>query len=348
MYTILSRSDARRLSVAANRAIKPADARDREGRGARMDELRFDGRVVAITGAAQGMGREYALLLAQRGARLVVNDIKGAEETIALVRERGGEAIENRSDITDPAQTDRIVRDALDAWGRLDAVINNAAAYGGTLPDPETAGRVIGVHLMGTINVIRSAMPTFRAQKYGRILNVGSGSMFGLPGVGTYAAGKGGVFGFTRSLAKDLERDAACDIKANLILPAAFTPAMPRVPDPALRAVFDTAFTSANIAPLAALLVHEACPAQGEALHVGGGRQARIVLATTQGWQAPDDAPTPESILDHWSEVTANLDPRETVGSMSDLLGRRGLHPYSVMELMEWAQTGQDPTKAAR
>jgi NAD(P)-dependent dehydrogenase (short-subunit alcohol dehydrogenase family) len=312
-----------------------------------MSELRFHGRVVAITGAAQGMGREYALLLAERGARLVVNDLKGAAETLALIQDRGGEAIENRSDITDPAQTDRIVGDALDAWGRLDGVINNAAVYGGTLPDPQTVAAVIGVHLIGTMNVIRSAMPTFRAQKYGRILNIGSGSMFGLPGVGTYAAGKGGVFGFTRSLARDLERDAAADIKANLILPAALTPAMPRVPDPAFQGMMDRAFSPTNIAPLAALLVHSACPAQGEAIHVGGGRHARILLATTEGWQAPDDAPTPEAILDHWDEVVANLDPREPVGSMSDLLGRRGLHPYSTMDLIQWAQTGQDPAKTA-
>jgi len=312
-----------------------------------MTELRFEGRVVAITGAAQGMGREHALLLAGRGAKIVVNDIKDAAETVALIREHGGEAIENRSDIRDPAQTDRIVQDALDAWGRLDAVINNAASYGGALPDPETTDRILGVHLVGVINLVRSAMPVFKQQRYGRILNVGSGSMFGLPGVGIYAAGKGGVFGFTRSLAKDLERDLDADIKANLILPAAFQPGFFRVTDNALQDAIEKAFTPANISPVVALLVHEACPAQGEAIHVGGGRHARILLATTEGWQAPDDAPTPEGILEHWSEVVANRDPRESVGSTSDLLERRGLPTYSVMELLEWTQTGKDPRKPA-
>jgi NAD(P)-dependent dehydrogenase (short-subunit alcohol dehydrogenase family) len=311
-----------------------------------MAELRFDGRVVAITGAAQNMGREYALLLGKLGAKLVVNDIKGAPDTVAAIKDRGGEAIENRSDISDPAQTDQIVEDALAAWGRLDAVINNAGSYGPSLPDPATTDRMLGAHLLGTINLVRSALPVFRRQKYGRILNVGSGSMFGLPGVAIYAAAKGGVFAFTRSLARDLEREAGCDIKANLILPAATQPGRLKVPDAIVQNALDVTFTAAKIAPAAALLVHEACPAHGEAIHVGGGRQARILLATTQGWQAPDDEPTPEAILTHWSEVMGNLDPREPVGSVSDLLMRRGLPPYSVMDLLEWTRTGAAPAVA--
>jgi NAD(P)-dependent dehydrogenase (short-subunit alcohol dehydrogenase family) len=308
-----------------------------------MDELRFDGRVIAITGAAHGMGQEYAVALAKRGASLVINDIAGAEDTIALVRAAGGEAIEDRSDITDPAQTDALVRAALNQWGRLDGVINNAAFYGLTLIDPETTEKVIGVHLIGTINMIRSAMPVFKEQAYGRILNVCSGSMFGVAGVGTYAAGKGGVFGFTRSLARELGQSGNYDIKANMIFPVALTPRMPRVPDAAFQSMLDQAFSSANIAPTAALLVHEHCPAQGEAIHVGGGRQARILFATTSGWQCPDDAPTPELILEHWPEIMSNIDPQEPEGSLADLLGRRGGHPYSVMDLVQWARTGVDP-----
>jgi NAD(P)-dependent dehydrogenase (short-subunit alcohol dehydrogenase family) len=310
-----------------------------------MAELRFDGRVVAITGAAQGMGREYALLLAERGARVLVNDLKGAGETVTLIRERGGEAQENRADVSDAAQTDQMVQQALDAWGRLDALISNAAVYGPSLPDAETTARILDVHLVAMINGVRSALPVFRRQRYGRILNVGSGSMFGLPGVGIYAAGKGGVFAFTRSLAKDLAAEAGVDIKANLILPAAFQPGMINVPDNALQSVIAGAFHPANIAPLAALLVHESCPAHGEAIHVGGVRHARIVLATSEGWQSPDDAPTPESILEHWAEVMAGHDLREPVGSTSDLLERRGLPVYSVMELVEWTRTGKRPAR---
>jgi NAD(P)-dependent dehydrogenase (short-subunit alcohol dehydrogenase family) len=311
-----------------------------------MEELRFDGRVIAITGAAHGMGQEHAVLLAQRGAKLLINDIAGAADTVDRLLAIGAEAIEDRGDITDPVQTDAMVRRAVEKWGRLDAIINNAAAYGGTLVDPETTDKVIAVHLIGTINMIRSVMPVFRQQRYGRILNVCSGSIFGLPGVGTYAAGKGGVFGFTRSLARELALETGCNIKANMILPVASSPRMPRVPDAAFQAMLDKAFSCANVSPTAALLVHERCPAQGEAIHVGGGRQARVMLATTAGWQCPDDAPSPESILDHWQDVVANLDPRESEGSMADLLGRRGIHPYSVIELVKWAQTGVDPAAA--
>ena len=311
-----------------------------------MDHLGFEGRVVAITGAARGMGREYALFLAERGAKVLVNDINSAAETVAQIKAAGGEAAENNCDITKPDETDQLVRQALDSWGRLDAVINNAAIYGPSLPDAETVDRILGVHLVGTINMVRSAMPLFRAQRYGRILNVGSGSMFGLPGVGIYAAGKGGVFGFTRSMAKDLAAGDGGDIKANLILPAAFRPGMLKVTDDDLQQVIDVVFDPANIAPLAALLVHEACPSNGEAIHVGGGRHARILLTTTEGWQAPDDRPTPEAILANWDEVTANRDPHEPDGSMSDLLRRRGLPPYSVMELLEWTSTGKKPARA--
>lgn len=308
-----------------------------------MEALRFDGRVIAITGAAQGMGQDHAMLLARRGAKLLINDIAGAGETIDRLQAVGADAIEDRGDITDPAQTDLMVQRAMGRWGRLDAIINNAAIYGGALADTAMTNKVIDVHLNGAINMVRSAMPLFKQQRYGRILNVGSGSMFGLANVGAYAAGKAGVFGFTRSLARELALDPESDIKANLILPVALTPRMPRVPDAAFQAMLDKAFSSANVSPTAALLVHEFCPAQGEAIHVGGGRQARILLATTAGWQCPDDQPSPEAILDHWSEVVANEDLREPEGSMADLLGRRGLHPYSLTDLVKWARTGVDP-----
>ncbi|MFC3172718.1 SDR family NAD(P)-dependent oxidoreductase [Novosphingobium bradum] len=307
-----------------------------------MPELRFDGAVIAITGAGRGMGQAYARLLGARGARVIANDIAGAAETVALVAAAGGSAVEDRGDMADPAATEALVAGALERWGRLDAVVCNAGVYGDSLPDAEETARLLGVHLVATLNLVRSALPVFRAQGHGRIVNVGSGSMFGLPGTAVYAAGKGGVFAFTRAIAADLRRDPACDIKANLILPAAFPPGRLVVPDAQLQRGIE-AFTPENIAPLVALLAHPLCPAQGEAIQVGGGRHARIVLATSEGWQAPGDETSPEAILAHWDEVMAGADLREPAGSLADLMVRRGLPDYSVMELAEWTRTGRDP-----
>jgi hypothetical protein len=83
----------------------------------------------------------------------------------------------------------------------------------------------------------------------------------------------------------------------------------------------------------------------GELVQTGGGRVARFVFATTEGWQAPDDMPTPESILDHWDDVMANRDPQEPVGSMMDLFQRRGMYPYGVADIVQWARTGKDPAQ---
>jgi len=228
-----------------------------------LAELRFDGRVVAITGAHHGLGREHAVFLAGRGARLVVNDVQGASETVATIRAAGGEAIENGSDITSGNGTDRIVADAMDAWGRLDVIVNNAAAGSGTIPDEDMVRTTLGVHFVGTVNMVRSAMGPFRDQKYGRIVNTGSGSILGIPGTGIYAAGKGAVLAFSRVLANELAADADLDIKVNVMMPVAITPNMPRVPDAAFQSMMDRLFAPAGASPLVAVLGHESCPVSG-------------------------------------------------------------------------------------
>jgi NAD(P)-dependent dehydrogenase (short-subunit alcohol dehydrogenase family) len=264
-------------------------------------------------------------------------------ETVALVRDAGGEAIESSSDITTGAGTDQIVRDALDTWGRIDAIVNNAAAGGGTVPDEDMVRLTLGVHFVGTVNLVRSALPVFREQRYGRIVNTGSGSVLGIPHTGIYAAGKGAVMAFSKVLANELRAEPDVDITVNVIMPVAQTPIMPRVPDEEFQALLDRAFAPERTSPLVAVLAHESCPVSGELVQTGGGRVARFVLATTAGWQAPDDTPTPEAILQHWDEVMANRDLQEPVGSMMDLFARRGMYPYGVADIVQWARTGKDP-----
>jgi hypothetical protein len=107
--------------------------------------------------------------------------------------------------------------------------------------------------------------------------------------------------------------------------------------------MLDRAFSPERVAPLVALLAHRSCPVSGEILQAGGGRVSRVVLATTEGWAAPDDQPTPESVLEHWDVVMAGQDLREPVGSLADLLSRRGSPPYSASDLVIWARTGAAP-----
>jgi NAD(P)-dependent dehydrogenase (short-subunit alcohol dehydrogenase family) len=187
-------------------------------------------------------------------------------------------------------------------------------------------------------------MPVFREQQYGRIVNTTSGSIFGIPGTGMYAAGKGAVFAFSRVLANELALEPELDVKVNAVMPTAQTAVMPRVPDERFQAMLDSAFAPARVAPLVALLAHESCPVSGEILQSGGGRVSRVVLATTEGWQSPDDDVSPEAIAAHWADVMANRDLQEPIGTMADLLGRRGEPPYSVADLVRWARTGTAAT----
>jgi NAD(P)-dependent dehydrogenase (short-subunit alcohol dehydrogenase family) len=302
---------------------------------------------VAITGAHHGLGRAHAELLAARGARVVVNDIQGAPETVAAIRAAGREAIENTSDITAAAGTDEIVQAALDSWGRLDIIVNNAAGGNATtFPAEGEAHVTLGVHFFGTMNLIRSAMPVFRERRYGRIVNTGSGSVMGIPGTGAYAAGKGAVLAFSKVLANELREEPDLDITVNVLMPAAQTPNFPRVPDERIQHILEFAFSAEQCSPVVAVLAHPSCAVSGEALQVGGGRVSRFVLATTEGWQAADGGLTPENILEHWDAILGNRDLREPVGSMADIFGRRGEYPYTAIEIYRWATTGRPPTGA--
>jgi len=267
-----------------------------------MNELRFDGRAVIITGAGRGVGRNHALLLAARGARVVVADHGGeldgrgssaepAAQVVAEIAAAGGEAVACNASVADEAGAATIVQTALDTFGRIDVVINNAG-----ISDPgwfddlslEQFRRMLDVHYLGTVYVLKAAWPHMRAAGYGRIVNTCSEAMGGIhPLMTSYGAAKGAVLGLTRTLSCESEKDG---IRVNALAPRANT----RLSDPAvLSQVFDVSMDDAKamiapfapelVSPAAAFLAHETCELNGVVLVAGGGQVQRLALMASPG-----------------------------------------------------------------
>jgi NAD(P)-dependent dehydrogenase (short-subunit alcohol dehydrogenase family) len=282
-----------------------------------MSELRFDGRVAIVTGGGRNLGRAYALLLASRGARVVVNDLgvgisdtdgvaQAPEVNPALtvvdeIRAAGGEAIANTGSIADPDEAAGIVATAVETWGTVDIVINNAGVVRqAPIEDmqPHLVQAMLDTHLAGTMNVTRPAWRIMKDKGYGRVLNVSSGAAIpGIPQMAVYSAVKLGVVGLTR--AQSLE-GAAHGIKVNVIAPYASVRGNDFGPvkwSPALAEWL----SPEQVAPLAAFLVHEDCPVTGEWFTVGGGYVGRVALALNGGFTGRPLSP--ESLRDRWDEV---------------------------------------------
>ena len=265
--------------------------------------------MAVVTGAGRGLGRAYAMLLADRGAAVVVNDLgtsltgdgtdeRLAESVAAEIVAAGGVAAADTNDVSSPATAQALVDATVDRFGRVDIVINNAGVIAwAEIPDidDDNFARHLAVHLGGSFLLARAAWPHLVEQSYGRIVMTTSSGIFGLPNNASYAAAKGGVIGLTRSLAT---AGAAHGIRANAIAPAAMTRMAGRVPsetaermDPAL------------VAPMTAYLAHEACPVSGEIYAAGAGRFARILLAQVPGYVHTGDAPTIDDIATQWEAI---------------------------------------------
>jgi len=251
---------------------------------------RFDGQVVAVTGAGGGLGRAHALLLAGEGAKVVVNDYGGdshgtpgtsamADAVVAEITAAGGEAVADTHDVA--VAGGEIVRTALDAFGALHAIVNNAGiSGGGTLETIAVADydRMLAIHLGGTLAVCRAAWPVFREQGYGRIVNTSSASVFGLPGTSAYITAKAAIFGLTRALGHDGRHH---DIKVNGVMPSAFSRLTAQSPE--FAPIMEAGFPAAKVSPFVGALASRDVPCTGETFVVGGGRAARVVLATAPG-----------------------------------------------------------------
>jgi NAD(P)-dependent dehydrogenase (short-subunit alcohol dehydrogenase family) len=257
-----------------------------------MTEMGYDGRVAIITGAGGGLGREHALLLAGRGARVVVNDYGGdvggagpgsegpAQAVAREIEALGGIAVADTNTVATPSGAGAIVRTALDAFGKVDILVNNA----GILRDktfhnmtPELLDPVLDVHLRGAFFVTKPAWLNMRENGYGRIVNTSSASgILGNFGQSNYGAAKMGLVGFTRVLAAE---GAKFNIKVNTLAPAART----RMTDELLGALADK-LDPALIAPVVGWLAHEECSVTGETFSAVGGRVARFFVGLTEGY----------------------------------------------------------------
>jgi NAD(P)-dependent dehydrogenase (short-subunit alcohol dehydrogenase family) len=279
-----------------------------------VNKLSFEGRVAVVTGAGRGIGRAHALLLAGRGARVVVNDLGGsmqgvgadAEPASAVVGEivaAGGVAIADNSDVATPAGGQALVDAAVERFGRVDIVINNAGIIrwaGFPEADADNLENHLAVHVGGSFNTTRAAWPQMLEQGYGRIVMTGSAGMFGLPENLSYATAKAAVIGLTRSLKT---AGAAHDIKVNVIAPAAMTRMAGRPKDGV-----DPQMSPDLVAPMVAFLAHEDCPVSGEIYAAGAGRFARIFIASTAGYVHPDPEPTVEDVARNWATINDETD----------------------------------------
>ena len=269
-----------------------------------MSEMRFDGRVIIVTGAGGGLGRSHALEFARRGGKVLVNDLGGtldgsggsptaAQRVVDEIVALGGEAAANGDSVATAEGGAAIVQAALDAFGRVDVVVNNAGILRDKAfhkMDAAMIDAVIDVHLKGAFHVSQPAFQLMRAQGYGRIVNTTSASgLFGNFGQANYGAAKAGLAGLTRVLAIE---GARFGIKVNAIAPIAAT----RMTTDVLGDLGERVGPE-YVSPLVAYLAHEDCSVTGNVYSVAGGRVARIFVAETEGVVLPDI--TAEAVRDN-------------------------------------------------
>ena len=273
-----------------------------------MADIGYDGQVAIITGSGGGLGREHALELARRGARIVVNDLGGsvtgegheegpAHKTAQEINDLGGIAVADTNSVATPEGGQAIVQTALDEFGTVDIVINNA----GILRDktfhnmtPELLNPVIDVHLRGAFYVTQPAYVIMREKGYGRIVNTSSNSgILGNFGQSNYGAAKMGLVGFTRVLANEGRKH---NIKCNAIAPVAKT----RMTEELLGA-FGDALDPKLVTPVVAWLASADVDVTGEVYSVAGGVVSRFFIGLTPGYYNANL--TVEDVRDHWDEI---------------------------------------------
>jgi NAD(P)-dependent dehydrogenase (short-subunit alcohol dehydrogenase family) len=280
-----------------------------------MPEIDFDGRVIVVTGAGRGLGAAYALALAKRGARVLVNDLgvdidgsgvldeRPAEAVTAMIREQGGEAVANFDSVADSAGADAIVVRAVEAFGRLDGIVHNAGITAIGTIDAISDGQwaqMLAVHLSGAFFLTRAAWPHL-SRDAGRILYISSGGAFyGLAGMTHYAAAKSGLLGLSRAVAAE---GAAVGIHANLLAAGGSTrlteAVMASAPE---QRRWHARYMKPELPAAAAVwLLHPDCPSAGRAYQAYGPHVAEVFVGETTGFTELEF--TPENLRDHWTDL---------------------------------------------
>ncbi len=292
--------------------------------------IRFDGRAALVTGAGKGLGRAYALLLAGRGAAVVVNNRKreaagekgSADRVVDEIRAAGGKAIANYDSVESREAGERMVKAALDAFGRLDILVNNAgvdqhaALHNTPIADFE---RVFNINFFGSVYGTKAALPRMREKNYGRIVfSTSSAGLYGLHGLTAYSASKGALIALTRALAQECARRG---IRVSAVAPYALTPMTER------QGVDTSQLHGPElVAPLVAWLASEQCSANGETFIAGSGHFGRAWAVENAGVKlAAENAISPEDVAARIDAIRAETAPRGYPDAVASFLGiKRG------------------------
>ncbi|MGV9914526.1 SDR family NAD(P)-dependent oxidoreductase [Streptomyces tendae] len=270
-----------------------------------MSDLRFDGRTIVITGAGRGLGFAYAALFAARGGRVVLNDVAGADEAAERLRADGADVVADAHDISTPDGAAALARVALDAYGAVDVLVNNAGVGRfGPLAEAKDADfdLIMKVNLAGTYHVTRALWPHFTARGQGRVINTSSAAgLLGNAGQSAYAMSKGAIYAFTRSLAAE---GAELGISVSAIAPGAFTTmtASSLVGEEEVAARLAATMPAELVAPVVLYLAHESSSVNGAVVDAGGGGVGAFFVGSTLGIHDPEL--TPETVAARWSEIT--------------------------------------------
>lgn len=293
----------------------------------------FTDQVAVVTGAGRGLGRVYALELARRGASVVVNDLGGsmhgaggdaavADQVVDEITASGGTAVASYDSVDSPAGGEAIVRTAVEAFGRLDAVISNAGIFNSIAFDeltPDDWRRMLSVHLDGAFYLSQPAYRLMKSQGYGRLVFIASSAgMFGQHLEAHYAAAKAGIVGLANVIA--LEGDPH-GIRANTVLPFGLSRMVTETlgdPKTLEDNSFFTAIRPELVVPIVVYLASEACDFSHRNFSACAGRFARVFIGLSEGWLAPQDGdPTAEDIAAHLEKVAA-AEPFTIPGSIYD------------------------------